>query len=152
MNRKGRRPRRNYQALRDDASPRGVNCIFLLRRGSRGFAGLAPHFGRSPFPHSFVLCSGVRKTSLSPPGPKASRQPGKYRENNKSCQHGLLWKIRRIFLQIQARRSRSVPIAQEARFGAQLGSTLRRDSPESRVPTASPATTSPRPIDHPSTH
>ena len=59
MNRKGRQTRRNYQVLRVDASPQGVNYISLLRRGSHGFAGLAPHFGRSSLPHSFVLCSGA---------------------------------------------------------------------------------------------
>ena len=50
--------RRNYQVLRPDASPRGVNCICELRRGSHGFAGLAPHFGRSFLPRSVFLCSG----------------------------------------------------------------------------------------------
>jgi hypothetical protein len=58
MNRKGRQTLRNYQVLRADASPRGVNCIGILRRGSHGFAGLAPHSGRSSRPRSLVLCSG----------------------------------------------------------------------------------------------
>jgi len=53
--------RRNYQVLRPDASPRGVNCICELRRGSRGFAGLASHFGRSFLPRSVVLCSGSER-------------------------------------------------------------------------------------------
>jgi len=47
--------------LRDDASPQGVNCIFLQRRGSRGFAGLAPHFGRSSSPRSVLHCSGAER-------------------------------------------------------------------------------------------
>lgn len=51
--------RRNYQVLRSDASPQGVNCIYLLRRGSHGFAGLAPHSGRPSLPRSFVPCSGA---------------------------------------------------------------------------------------------
>jgi hypothetical protein len=64
-----------------------VNCIFLLRRGSHGFAGLAPHFGRSSLAPFLVSLFRGRKTSLSPPGPKASRQPQQYRQNNKFCQH-----------------------------------------------------------------
>ncbi len=63
---KGRRSRRSYSILRADASPRGVNRISLQRRGSRSFAGLAPHFGCSSSPRSFVPCSGAPKTSLSP--------------------------------------------------------------------------------------
>ena len=30
-----------------------------------GFAGQAPHFGRSPYPHSFVLCSGAEENPFS---------------------------------------------------------------------------------------
>ena len=67
--------RRNYQVLRStDASPRGVNCIFVIRRGSRGFAGLAPHSGRSSKSHSVVLCSGLWKTSLITTGPEGPHQ------------------------------------------------------------------------------
>ena len=37
------------------------NTSTLMRRASNGFAGQAPHFGRSPKPRSFVLCSEVRE-------------------------------------------------------------------------------------------
>ena len=39
------------------------NTLLLLRRASSdGFAGQAPHFGRFPFPRSFVLCSESKGT------------------------------------------------------------------------------------------
>ena len=59
MNRKGRQTRRNYQVLRADASPRRSELHLLLRRGSHGFAGLAPHFGRSSRPIPSFLFRGL---------------------------------------------------------------------------------------------
>jgi hypothetical protein len=58
MNRKGRQTRRNYQVLRVDASPRGVNYIIRLRRGSR-LCGAGAPFRPLFLPHSLVLCSGA---------------------------------------------------------------------------------------------
>ena len=99
MNRKGRQTRRNYQVLRStDASPRGVNCIFVIRRGSRGFAGLAPHSGRSSKSHSVVLCSGLWKTSLITTGPEGPHQDnrasiGKRRTRVNPFQYDLIVEI-----------------------------------------------------------
>src|ERR1700733_657981 len=67
-------------------TPRSELHLLLLRRGSHGFAGLAPHFGRSSLAPIRPSLFRGRKTSLSPPCPKASIQPQEYRHNNKTCQ------------------------------------------------------------------
>src|ERR1700728_2124270 len=67
-------------------TPRSELHLLLLRRGSHGFAGLAPHFGRSSLAPIRPSLFRGRKTSLSPPCPKASTQPQEYRHNNKTCQ------------------------------------------------------------------
>jgi hypothetical protein len=91
------------QVLRDDASPLGVNCICQMRRGSHGFSGLAPHFGRSSFPRSVHLCSGVPKTSLPKPplGPISPRQPLSIGKTQKGVNHLSGGKIALIFSPFQ---------------------------------------------------
>jgi hypothetical protein len=75
------------QVLRDDASPQGVNCIVqVLRRGSHGFAGLAPHFGRSFDSRSTALCPGTKDFPNQPLGLTAHLQPQKYKRINVRCQ------------------------------------------------------------------
>jgi hypothetical protein len=75
------------QVLREDASPHEGDCIVqVLRRGSHGFAGLAPHFGRSFDSRSTALCPGTKDFPNQPLGLTAHLQPQKYKRINNSCQ------------------------------------------------------------------
>jgi hypothetical protein len=75
------------QVLREDASPMRANCIIqVLRRGSHGFAGLAPHFGRSFRSRSTALCPGRKDFPNQPLGLTALLQPQKYKRINVHCQ------------------------------------------------------------------
>ena len=87
MNRKGRHnPKELPGTPRRRFTPRSELHLLYLRRGSHGFAGLAPHFGRSSLPRSVLLCSGAGRLPYHHRAQWPSRQPRKYRQNNKSCQ------------------------------------------------------------------
>ena len=68
---KGRQTLRNYKVLRADASPRGELHLLKNRRGFHGFAGLAPHFGRSFRSRSVLLVPGSKDF----PSPHQARRP-----------------------------------------------------------------------------
>jgi len=54
----------------------------LKRRACKyGFAGQAPHFGRSSNPHSFVLCSGAEEVPFQ-----------HINENNSTYKLASIWK------------------------------------------------------------
>jgi hypothetical protein len=75
------------QVLREDASPHeGEFIVQVLRRGSHGFAGLAPHFGRSSDSRSTALCPGTKDFPNQPLGLTAHLQPQKYKRINGHCQ------------------------------------------------------------------
>jgi hypothetical protein len=85
--RKGRQPWIYPGTPRRRFHPLGVNCIVpVLRRGSHGFAGLAPHFGRSFYSRSTALCPGSKDFPNQPLGLTAHLQPRKYKRINVRCQ------------------------------------------------------------------
>src|SRR5580692_10289091 len=80
MNRKGAITRRNYQVLRDDASPRGVNSIsFNSGEAHTALRGWRPISAvlLAPVPSFFV--PGSEDFPNQPPRPTASMQPEEYR-------------------------------------------------------------------------
>jgi hypothetical protein len=85
--RKGRQPWIYPGTPRRRFHPLGVNCIVpVLRRGSHGFAGLAPHFGRSFCSRSTALCPGPKDFPNQPLGLTAHLQPRKYKRISTHCQ------------------------------------------------------------------
>jgi len=94
IDRKGqRRPRRTDKILHANIPAARVRQLVIAERLPRLCGAGAPFrpLFLNPVP-SFLFRGG--KTSFSPPGPKASRQPGKYRQNNNSCQHDTAVKIK----------------------------------------------------------
>ena len=95
MIRKRRHTRRNYQVLRENESPQGVNCIFYrsaerLTRLCGAGAPFRPLF-LTPFRRS--LFRGTEDFPNHHGGPKTLRQPRKYRRINGSCQLDSIQKI-----------------------------------------------------------
>src|SRR5580700_1700141 len=97
MIRKRRHTRRNYQVLRENESPQGVNCIFYrsaerLTRLCGAGAPFRPLF-LTPFRRS--LFRGTKDFPNHHWVPTTLRQPRKYKRINRSCQLDSIQKINR---------------------------------------------------------
>src|ERR1700733_5124220 len=95
MIRKRRHTRRNYQVLRENESPQGVNCIFYrsAERLTRLCGAGAPFLPLFLTPFRRSLFRGTEDFPNHHGGPKTLRQPRKYRRINGSCQLDSIRKI-----------------------------------------------------------
>src|SRR5580658_2513627 len=95
MIRKRRHTRRNYQVLRENESPQGVNCIFYrsAERLTRLCGAGAPFRPLFLTPLRRSLFRGTEDVPNHHWVPTTLRQPRKYKRINRSCQLDSIQKI-----------------------------------------------------------